>query len=100
MNIDDDMTLVEKYFDQELTDAEAQEFDIRVTTDSTFKALVDQEKVLIKGIHLEGLTRDLRYLQSLERSLGQQPTIGLRWPGKRWHYAAAAAVVFFITSVA
>lgn len=99
MNNDYDIALVEKYFDQELTEAEVSEFNTRLASDFAFKALVDQEKILIQGIHAEGLHRDLQYLKSLERTLSHEPVRSLEWPGKKWHYAAAAAVVFFISAV-
>jgi len=92
MNNDYDINLVEKYFEQELTETETMEFNIRMETDHAFKALVDQEKVIIKGIHLDGLHRDLLYLQSLEKTLKQKPPGEDRYSKKIGYYAAAAVV--------
>jgi len=62
---------LEKYFDHELSEAEIFEFNDRIKSDQLFKALVEQEKILIGTIRQEGLRKDLQFLKSVEGSLGQ-----------------------------
>jgi TolA-binding protein len=98
MNTEHDIELVEKYFDQDLTEAEVQIVTERLETDVEFKALFDQEKVLIRSIRGAGLHRDLAKLKELEKSLqdtereSTKPMMSL----KVWHYAIAAAVALFL----
>jgi hypothetical protein len=78
MNNNYDIDQVERFFDNELSETEVGEFQERIASDASFKALVDQEKSLIDGIRLEGLKRDLKYLESVERTLSFQQTINRR----------------------
>jgi hypothetical protein len=93
MNNDYDITLLEKYIDRELTESELHEFQARLLTDMSFKAMVDKEKILIGQIRREGLQKDLHYLKSLEKTLSKPRSGSLTIGGFSWHYAIAAAIV-------
>src|SRR6187402_2322565 len=97
MNKNYDIDQVERYFDNELSEAEVSEFQDRIVSDASFKALVAQEKSLIDGIRLEGLKRDLKYLEAVERTLGSQQKITSSPIDRIWYYAAAAAIFIFAT---
>ncbi|SHG95834.1 Tetratricopeptide repeat-containing protein [Chryseolinea serpens] len=88
-----DMTLVERYFDADLDDADMQEVTRRVETDDSFRALFEREQLLILVIRYQGQHDKLRYLKKMERHLSQDihraPTLSLRY----WPYLVAAAVV-------
>ena len=88
MNNDYDIALVEKYFDNELTETESAEFSERLNADHAFKQLVAREKTLIQGVRLEGLSRDLRFLKSLEQDLAKKPEPV--WNHKTWYAIAAS----------
>src|SRR6478609_5812434 len=92
-----DITLVERYFDNELTEEEAREFQIKMAADASFKKLVDQEKALIQGIRLDGLMRDLQYLKSIERTMDAHTIAPFFRIKKIGYYAVAAAVLIFTT---
>ena len=98
MNNNYDIDQVERYFDRELSETELIEFQERVANDVSFKMLVEQEKALIDGIRLEGLKRDLKYLENVERTLNFQQTITPARIDRIWFYAAAAAI-FIFTSI-
>jgi len=98
MNNDYDITQVEKYFDNELSDGEVSAFMERIANDPPFKALVNQERNLIQGIRLEGLKRDLQYLKSVEDTINSHKIISPASAARRlWYYAAAAAVALIAT---
>jgi TolA-binding protein len=97
MNTDYDITLLEKYFDRELTEIEMAEFQDRLQTDMSFKALVDKEKILIQQIRQKGLQKDLRYLESLEKTLSDPKARNLNH--FVWRYAAAAAIAGILVTV-
>ena len=61
-----DITLIERYFDEELTAEERVLFERRLSQDSGFKRLFDQERHLIGAIRLEGALNDLEYLKAVE----------------------------------
>ena len=88
-----DIALVEKYFDAELTDAEMKNFTTRMASDEHFKALVEQEKVLIAAIRYEGAVTDLKYLEDLEAKLQRETPIRISSGSNKWYYYAAAAVI-------
>lgn len=92
MNTDDTITLVEKYFDNELTDSEAALFRDRLETDPSFRSLVEQEKILIQTIRHQGLVSDLAYLKTVEKTIGRGKSAKIL-TFKPWYYAAAAVVV-------
>jgi tetratricopeptide (TPR) repeat protein len=97
MNNDYDITLVERYFDNELTESESVEFVERLNADDSFKQLVAREKTLIQGVRLEGLSRDLRFLKSVEQNLAREPQPV--WNQKTW-YAIAASISLVVAVAA
>jgi tetratricopeptide (TPR) repeat protein len=97
MNNDYDITLVEKYFDNELTETESAEFNERLNADDSFKQLVAREKALIQGVRLEGLNRDLLFLKSLEHNFAKEPETA--WNHKTW-YAIAASISLLVAVTA
>ena len=70
-----DIALVEKYFDEELSDAEMKNFTMRMNSDENFKLLVEQEKALIAAIRFEGAASNLQYLEELETKLQKETPI-------------------------
>src|SRR5690606_15214592 len=94
MNTEYDIDLVERYFDNELSEGESALVVKRLKTDAEFKAVFDRERALIRSIRAAGLSRDLQLLKEIERgiSASSQGTVRRIQP---WYYAAAAAVVLF-----
>lgn len=93
MRADNDISLVEKYFDEELSAAEMENFNERLKTDESFKALVEQEKALISAIRFQGLHDDLHFLKKLESTLDTSKVVPLHpSSSKKWYFAVAAAV--------
>ncbi|HTE32589.1 MAG TPA: hypothetical protein VK666_19550 [Chryseolinea sp.] len=92
-NLENDITLVEKYFDETLSNAERENFTRKMLTDSNFKTLVEQEKLLIGAIRYQGLQEDLQYLKGVEKSLNDAKVVRFKASSKKWYYLAAAAVV-------
>lgn len=95
-----DITLVEKYFDEELNDAEIKDFNTRVERDENFKALVKQEMALIAAIRYEGVAANLKYLEELESNLQKETPIHISSDSTKWYYYAAAAVVVITVAFA
>lgn len=97
MNAENDIALVEKYFDDELNAAEMQHFTERMQSDESFKILVEQEKALITAIRFQGMTDDLQYLRKLESTLDASKVVPLHAPStKKWYFAAAAAIALIV----
>lgn len=95
---ENDITLVEKYFDAELNAEEMNIFNKRVEEDDNFKALVVREKIIIGAIRNQGLLDNLQYLKTIEEKIqGDQSheATGI----KNWYYYAAAAVVTLLITV-
>jgi TolA-binding protein len=94
-----DITLVERYFDAELNEDELKNFNARVTQDDTFKALVHREKIIIGAIRSQGLMDNLQYLKTIEEKLEHEhPTLHSS-KIRPWHYYAAAACVLLALAV-
>ncbi len=91
-----DITLVEKYFDEVLSNSERENFNLRMQTDENFKSLVDQEKVLINAVRLHGMQQDLRFLKTLEETLSDNKTTKFDVGSRKWYYVAAAAVLALV----
>lgn len=70
---ENDIDLIEKYFDKELSDPEVAVFNDRLETDGELKKLFEQEKAIMQGIRYEGLVRDLNMLKDLEKRI--QPVV-------------------------
>lgn len=95
-----DISLIEKYFDEELDDAELKNFTKRMQSDETFKLLVEQERALIAAIRFEGAAANLHYLEELETKLQKETPIRLSSGSSSWYYYIAAAVTGAIIMVA
>src|SRR5687768_2677494 len=94
---ENDIALIEKYFDSELSAEEIKQFNGRIARDAYFKGWVDREKIIIGAIRSQGLADNLQYLKSVEEKIqGNQshlPQSGIT----RWYYYAAAIVVILVT---
>lgn len=90
---EEDIALVEKYFDSELNDSEVNHFISRMESDENFKLLVEQEKAIIGAIRHQGLRENLQYLEKLEANLGDGKQVKINTPVKRWYFVAAAAII-------
>lgn len=90
---ENDITLVEKYFDAELSEEEMNIFNTRVEHDDHFKALVLREKIIIGAIRNQGLLDNLQYLKTIEEKIQGDQAHPYATGIKGWYYYAAAAVV-------
>lgn len=88
---EEDITLVERYFDEELSESERKTFAARLTVDENFKSLVEHEKILINAIRHHGLQEDLQFLKNVERGLEDPKIVPMR-VSRKWYYVAAASV--------
>jgi tetratricopeptide (TPR) repeat protein len=92
---ENDIALVERYFDEELSQSEINSFHQRLEKDNNLKALFIQEKTLLRGIRFAGLQRDLAKLKEIEASVVRPET---ERGGKRFSFfylkvAAAIAIL-------
>ncbi|MFO7256057.1 MAG: tetratricopeptide repeat protein [Bacteroidota bacterium] len=97
MNTEYDIDLVERYFDNELSEGESALVDTRLKTDAEFKAIFDRERALIRSIRAAGLSRDLQLLKEIERGISASNKGRVRTL-QPWYYAAAAAVALFVVA--
>ena len=97
---ENDITLVEKYFDAELNADELRHFNARVEQDENFKALFHREKIIIGAIRNQGLIDNLLYLKSIEEKIQGDQSHPIASGIKGWYYYAAAAVVALLAVVA
>jgi TolA-binding protein len=96
---EEDIMLIERYFDSELSEEEIKNFSLRVEVDDAFKSLVQREKIIIGAIRNQGLLDNLQYLKSVEEKIqGNQTSLGAS-PNRTWYYYAAAAVVTLLIAV-
>lgn len=93
MDQQNDIELIERYFGEELNPEEMSNFQRRYELDETFKYLVDQEEILIKGIRIDGMSDDLLFLKSIEKGYEKQKTLNFT---PRWYYYAAAALALLV----
>jgi tetratricopeptide (TPR) repeat protein len=98
---ENDILLVEKYFDQELSAIEVDIVNKRLESDTKFKALFDQEKALIKTIRFEGLIRDLEALKQVERNIHQETAVRktISWSPLYLKIAAGLILMAVVTSL-
>lgn len=96
---ENDITLMERYFDAELNEEEMKHFVSRVEQDEAFKALVQREKIIIGAIRSQGLVDNLNYLKSIEEKLQGEHAITSPSLIKKWHYYAAAASIVLLLAV-
>ncbi|MGC3945644.1 MAG: tetratricopeptide repeat protein [Chryseolinea sp.] len=92
---DKDIELIEKYFDEELSDYETESFERRMKTDDGFRSLVEQEKYIIGAIRMQGLKDDLEHIKRIEKDL-KDPVATIGVTGNRKWYLLAAAVIALI----
>lgn len=85
-----DIELVERYFDNTLTELETAQLKQRLQTDAELSRIFEQEKLLINTIRFNAAENDLKFLKHLENSLSQP---GRRFLPKQWYYYAAAACI-------
>jgi hypothetical protein len=91
-----DIELIEKYFDEELSEVDAATFERRLNTDDGFRTLVEQEKYLIGAIRMQGLTDELGQLKRMEATLKDPSLSFLQTSNRRWYILAAAVVSLII----
>lgn len=97
---ENDINLVERYFDAELSAEELSHFNSRVEKDEAFKALFHREKIIIGAIRNQGLLDNLQYLKSIEEKIqGNQSHPSGFGAKKNWYYYAAAAVVAMLIAI-
>lgn len=95
-----DITLVEKYFDADLSSDELSHFNARMEHDEDFKALFQREKIIIGAIRNQGLIDNLLYLKSIDEKIQGNQSYPIASGIKGWYYYAAAAVVALLIAVA
>ncbi|MEJ1239755.1 tetratricopeptide repeat protein [Chryseolinea sp. T2] len=93
---DKDIELIEKYFDEDLSEYEMESFERRLKTDDIFRSLVEQEKYIIGAIRMQGLKDDLEQIKKIEAGLKDPIAPSGNIPGSRTWYLLAAAVVAII----
>jgi hypothetical protein len=86
----EDIELVERYFDNTLTDQETAQLTIKLQKDAELLRIFEQEKLLVKTIRFRAAENDLKFLKHLEKSLSQP---GKRYLPRHWYYYAAAACI-------
>jgi|GEM_PF-1463009 len=90
-----DIELIEKYFDEGLSDYEAESFERRIKTDDSFRSLVEQEKYIIGAIRIQGLKDELEHIKRVEAGL-KDPQVETGATGNRKWYLMAAAVIAIV----
>jgi len=94
---ENDILLLEKFFDEEMNATEREQLMQRVKDDEPFKALYEREKLLIMAIRHDGLKNNLGYLQSLEAAMEREP---IATTSRKWYYLAAAAITGTLVTLA
>ena len=94
-----DITLVERFFDAELSEEEVKSFHNRLEHDEMFRSFVHREKTIIGAIRNQGLLDTLHYLKSVEEKIQGNLTHTLTHRPKTWYYYAAAAAVALLIAV-
>lgn len=97
MNTENDIDLVERYFDNDLSQDETTLLDERLKSDGEFRSMFERERALIRSIRAAGLSRDLQLLKEVERgiSAGDEGHVARLRP---WYFAAAAAIALFVVA--
>lgn len=85
-----DMDLVERYFENSLTDQETAQLKTRLQTDQELKRLFEREKLLINTIRYEAAHKDLEFLKQVEKNLAEPKS---KQSINRWYFYAAAACI-------
>jgi tetratricopeptide (TPR) repeat protein len=93
-----DIELIEKYFEDDLSEFDTESFKRRVQTDEEFRALLEQEKYIVGAIRIQGLKDELDTLKRMEAAL-KDPEIKIHQPiDRRWYILAAAVIALLIVS--
>jgi len=93
-----DIELIEKYFEDDLSEFDTQTFQRRVQADEEFRALVEQEKYIVGAIRMQGLKDELDSLKRMEALL-KDPEIKIAQPiDRRWYILAAAMIALLIVA--
>lgn len=86
--------LVERYFDNDMTDEEKVLFMQQLDTDKALRHLFDREKLLINTVRFGAAKNHLTFFKELEKSL---PDVTVeRKESATWMYYAAAATVLLL----
>jgi len=95
-NQENDIELIERYFDNELSASESEALRQRLTNDPDLKKKFDQEKLLISAIRYNAINNNLQYLKEVEGKLGrvEKPQTSGNW----YLYAAAACITLLIVA--
>jgi len=88
-----DVTLVERYFDADLDDVGMQDVNSRLEADGAFKALFEQEQLLIQAIRYHDQRDKLHYLKTMEGHLSKNVHKASSRSLRPWHYLVAATVI-------
>lgn len=86
-----DIEIIERYYDNALTDAEVAQLKERLKTNAELKKLFDQEKLLINTIRFKAAQSNLAFLKQVEKSIEDPASVSTFKIG--WYYYAAAACV-------
>lgn len=93
-----DIDLIERYYDDGLSEYEVAHFERRLKTDEEFRALVEQEKYVVGAIRIQGLKDELAQLKLMEATL-KDPTMDVPHPvNRRWYILAAAVIALVIVA--
>lgn len=96
-NPQNDITLVERYFEQTLSTEQKEALETRLRDDAELRKIFEQERQIIAAIRLDGLRKDLAFLEERERELtarGREVYINTQW-----RYLAVAASIAIIALV-
>lgn len=88
--------LIERYFDNDMTEEEQVQFHRQLKSDIALKHLYDRENLLINTIRFGAAKNHLAFFKDLEKSLPDvevQPT-KVRWP----YYAVAASILILVVA--
>jgi tetratricopeptide (TPR) repeat protein len=96
---ENDIALVERYFDEELSELEVNSIHQRLEKDSDFKALFNREKTLLRGIRFAGLQRDLAKLKEIEANVIRPETENRGRRFSFFYLKIAAAVTIVVVVV-
>jgi tetratricopeptide (TPR) repeat protein len=86
--------LIERYFDDEMSESEKQEFIDRVKNDLELRHLFDRERLLINTARLTAARNNLEFLKDLDKTLPAVNIESKKSPSL--YYAVAASVVLLI----
>src|SRR5262245_10301824 len=89
--------LIERYFDNDLTQEEQVTFNERLKSDLELRHLFDREKLLINTIRFGAAKNHLDIFKELEKSL-PEITVEKKTSSRVIYYAAAASVVILIVA--